>query len=304
MAASAGLTETILTFAAIVGIGAALRWFKLLGPKDAKSLNVVIIYVGLPAFVFNAVHGAAIGIEHLGVVGVSWAVFAGTLGCAWLVQRAFRMRSDRAGGFTLAASLGNTGYLGYPLTAALLGGSAVPYAVFSDVFGTVVALVAVGLPMAARMGRTNSARPNAIKELLTFPAVVALVVALALRSVVVPNPVSDGLGLLASLVAPMIMLSVGLSLRSGAVLSGAAAIAGVVAIKLLLAPALAMGLGGLWLEGEALRVAVLQAGMPSMMLTLVVGERYGLDTEFIAGALFVSTLLAAISLPLIQRIAF
>lgn len=302
--AAAGLTETILTFAAIVGIGAVLRWSKLLGPKDAKVLNVVIIYVGLPALVFNAVHGTALSAAHLGVVGVSWAVFLLSLGCAWLVQRASRMRRDRAGGFMLAASLGNTGYLGYPLTAALLGGAAVPYAVFSDVFGTVVALVTVGLPIAARMGTTNASRPSAVKELLTFPAVIALVAALALRSVIVPEPVSAGLGLLASLVAPMIMLSVGLSLRPGAVVSAAVAIAGVVVIKLLVAPALAVGVGSLVLEGEALRVAVLQAGMPSMMLTLVVGERYGLDTEFIAGALFVSTLLAAVTLPLVQRIMF
>lgn len=281
-----------------------MRWSKLLGPKDTKALNVVIVYVGLPAFIFNAVHGAAISVEHLAVVGVSWAVFTGTLACAWLVQRAFGMRRDRAGGFMLAASLGNTGYLGYPLTAALLGVSAVPYAVFSDVFGTVAALVVVGLPVAARMGRANRAQPNAIRELLTFPAVIALLAALAMRSVAVPDPVSDGLVLLASLVAPMIMLSVGLSLRPAAVLSGAAAIAGVVAIKLFVAPLIALGLGGLWLDGDALRVAVLQAGMPSMMLTLVVGERFGLDTEFIAGALFVTTVLAAVSVPLIQRVAY
>ncbi len=302
--ATAGLTETILTFSAIVGIGAVLRWSGLLAQSDAKALNAVIVYVGLPAFVFEAVHGTALSTAHVGVVGVAWVVFLVTLGCAWLVQRALKMRKERAGSFMLVASLGNTGYLGYPLTAALLGSAAVPYAVFSDVFGTVVALVTVGLPIAASMGRNGARRPSVIKELITFPAVIALVAALALRSVAVPDPVSDGLGLLASMVAPMIMLSVGLSLRPGVVLGAAGVIAVAVALRLLVAPALAWGVGSVVLDGTALRVAVLQAGMPSMMLTLVVAERYGLDTEFIAGALFVSTLAAAFTLPLVQHIAF
>jgi predicted permease len=51
-------------------------------------------------------------------------------------------------------------------------------------------------------------------------------------------------------------------------------------------------------------VAVLQAGMPSMMLTLVVGERFGLDTDFIASAIFVTTAASAVALPLVQLLAF
>jgi predicted permease len=56
--------------------------------------------------------------------------------------------------------------------------------------------------------------------------------------------------------------------------------------------------------GIPLRVAVLQAGMPSMMLTLVVGERFGLDTDFIASAIFVTTAASAVVLPLVQLLAF
>ena len=56
--------------------------------------------------------------------------------------------------------------------------------------------------------------------------------------------------------------------------------------------------------GPALRVAVLEAGMPSMMLALVAGERFGLDTDFIASAIFVTTAASAVALPLVQVLAF
>jgi len=299
-----GLAETILTFAAIVGIGGLLRFSGLLRPSDARPLNTVIIYVGLPAFVFRAVHGAELSASLLGVVAVSWLVFAVLLGFAFLAQRALRLSRVRAGGLMLTAALGNTGYIGYPLAAAVLGAAAVPVAVFSDVFGTVVALVLVGLPLAARFGEHTEGRPNAFRELVSFPAVIALALALVLRWLPMPDSVSAGLDVLARMVAPMIMLSVGLSLRPGSVLRSAVPLTVVVMLKLVIAPALALGVGSAFLLDLPLQVAVLQAGMPSMMLAFVVGQRFGLDTDFIAAAIFVTTVVSALTIPVMQAIAF
>jgi len=302
--AMGGLAETILTFAAIVGIGALLRATGLLAASDARPMNTVIIYVGLPAFVFQAVHGAELTASLIGVVALSWAVFAVVLAVAFVAQKTMRLPRPTAGGLMLVASLGNTGYLGYPLTAALLGAAAVPVAVFSDVFGTVFALVVVGLPIAARYGEHREGIPNTLKELVSFPAVIALAVAMVLRPIQMPEAVSAGLDLLASIVAPMIMLSVGLSLRPRSVLNGTLALSVAVVLKLVMAPLVALGVGSVFLADPALQVAVLEAGMPSMMLAFVVGERYGLDTDFIAAAIFVTTLVSALTIPLVQSIAF
>jgi predicted permease len=102
----------------------------------------------------------------------------------------------------------------------------------------------------------------------------------------------------------MIMLSVGLSLRPEAVLRVPGALGVVVVLKLVLAPVIALTVGSASLDAQLLRVAVLEAGMPSMMLTFVVGERFGLDTDLIAAAIFVTTVLSAITLPLMQVVAF
>jgi hypothetical protein len=106
------------------------------------------------------------------------------------------------------------------------------------------------------------------------------------------------------MVAPLIMLSVGLSLRPSSIVRSGVPLAVLAAVKLLAAPLLALGVGSLVLAGRPLQVAVLEAGMPSMMLTYVVGERFGLDTEFIASAIFVTTVLSAITVPLMQSVAF
>ena len=304
MSASA-VASTILTFTAIVGVGVLLRALGVLSASDAKPINAIIIYVGLPAFIFRAVHGAKLDAKLWGVVGVAWAVFAVTLGLGWLAARLLKLPPTVAGGFIIATALGNTGYIGYPVTQALLGPAKLPDAIFYDVFGTVGALVFVGLLVAQHYGDNEEARVNPLRELFTFPAVIALLVGLALRPVAVPELVGNGLELLANMVAPLIMLSVGMSLRVSTLGRAAVPLGVLGVLRLVVASALGWGVGMLVLgPGAPLQVAVLEAGMPSMMLTLVVGERFGLDTDFIASAIFVTTAASALTLPLVQFVAF
>jgi predicted permease len=299
------LVPTILTFIAIVCIGAVARSLGILRREDARGINAVIIYIGLPAFIFKAVHGAALRSDLLIVVGISWAVFAVMVGLAFGAARLLRLPRTVAGGFIIAVALGNTGYIGYPITQALFGVGALPEAIFYDVFGTVVALVVFGMLVAQRFGCNDEARVNPLKELATFPAMWALLLALVLRPLPIPDVVGNGLALLASMVAPLIMLSVGLSLEFSTLGRDAGAISVVSVLRLLVAPAIALVIGWVALgKGIPLSVTVLEAGMPTMMLTLVVGDRFGLDTDFIASAILVTTALAAVTLPLIQVLAF
>lgn len=299
------LATTIAGFAAIVALGALLRAGGVLSAEDSRPLNAVIIYVGLPAFIFEAVHSARLDVASIAVVGVAWIVFTVTAAVAWTAGWLLKLRPERAVALVLVAALGNTGYIGYPLTAAMFGPPAVPTAIFYDIFGTVFALVLVGMPLAAGVyrARGSSGRVNVIRELLTFPAVIALALALVLHGVAIPEAVRDWLALLGRMVAPLIMLSVGLSLRPKAIAHGWASVATASVVRLILAPVVAIGAASLLVDDPATaRVAVLEAGVPSMMLTLVIGERFGLDTDFIASAIFVTTVLSAVTVPAIQAL--
>jgi len=299
------LAATVLMFTALVGVGAVARISGILRTEDTKPINALIIYIGLPAFIFRAVQGATLRADLWAVVAVAWAVFAVMVGLSWLVARALKLPRATAGGFIIASALGNTGFIGYPITAALLGVRQLPEAIFYDVFGTVAALALVALLIAQRYGTNDEARVNPLRELVTFPAVIALALALLARPFAIPEMVNNGLGLLANMVAPLIMISVGLSLRLRTVGRSAVPLAALTALRLIVAPAVALGVGSLLLGGGApLHVVVLEAGMPAMMLTLVVGERFGLDTDFIASAIFVTTAASAIALPLVQLLAF
>ena len=298
------LIQTIAGFAAIVLVGAAMRGVGLVRREDGRAIKSLIIYLGLPALVFDSVHGARFSMGVLIAVGISWLVFLGGLALALVAGKLLGLRRRTAGGLALCAALGNTGYIGYPLASALLGPASVPIAVLYDVFGTVMQFVLVGFPVARRFGEGPRLTALGIaRELVTFPAFMAALAALALTPFSVPEAIRDWLDLFARMVAPLIMLSVGMSLQPRGLMSHAKGIVAVGTVRLIVAPLLAVLFASWWLPGtREAAVVTLEAGMPSMMLALVLGGRYGLDEEFIAAAIFVTTVASALTLPLMQAL--
>jgi predicted permease len=296
------LAQIIGGFVAIVAVGWALRRFGVLRREDARPINNLIIYVGLPAMIFQAVHPADLDLGLGLIAAIAWAVFIIVALLAWFSARSLKLGRTVAGGFIIAAALGNTGYIGYPVAQAFLGEQGLVREIFYDVFGTVAAFLFVGLLIAEKMGAAEGeAKVNPVIEALKFPAVLALFAALLLRPVTIPPLVGDGLDVLASMVVPLIMISVGLSLRPSTLHSYAVPLGLLAGLRLIVAPLIALGLGMLaFPEQDIVRLLVLASGMPAMMLTLVIGERFGLDTDFIAGAILVTTVASAVTLPLMQ----
>jgi predicted permease len=76
-----------------------------------------------------------------------------------------------------------------------------------------------------------------------------------------------------------------------------------VGVNRLLLPLVALALGRAVLGDPAgVRLVVLQAGMPTMMLSLVFGARFHLDVDLIASAALVTTAVAIVSIPLMQAL--
>ena len=285
---------------ALVALGTTLRVVGLLKTEDSGPINTILIYVGLPALIFTTVQPASVGADLVEIPFIAWGVTLVAVLIAWLLGRAFRLPAPTAGAFILCAAFGNTGYIGYPLATALLGDTGLVRAIFYDVFGTVAAVLTVGILVAGEMGE-HEGRINPLKEFLLFPPVIALLAALLLRSVAVPVLVSDWLVALSKLVVPLIMISVGLSLRPRSVRERLEIVGAAGAVKLLVVPLIAIAVGRLITpDSEVVSLLGLQAGMPSMMLSLVIGMRFKLDVDFIASAILVTTVASVLTVPLLQ----
>src|SRR5690606_12281112 len=137
---------------------------------------------------------------------------------------------------------------------------------------------------------------------LKVPALWAALLAVALNAggVAMPELLHGTLGHLSSGVVPLMLLSLGLSLRTDVLRSRrVGALLPIVLIQLFLMPLLVWGVASATgLEGEVLTAVVLEGAMPSMVLGIVICERYGLDTGLFAAAVTVTTLLSFFTLPL------
>jgi hypothetical protein len=283
-----------------VALGVVLRVTKLLSPEDARPLNTLLIYVALPALVFVTVKSAQVGWELAAIPVLAWALAIAGAVLAWGLSRWLGLAGATAGAFILTAAFGNTGYIGYPLASALLGDAGLLRAIFYDIFGNTAAVVTIGALVASRFG-DHDLKVNPLREIVTFPPFIALGLALVLRSVAVPVPVMDWLDVLGTLVVPLIMVSVGLSLKPAKLKEHLPAASLIAAVKLVVLPLLAWAAGSVLLRDDAsLRVLVLEAGVPTMMLTLVIGMRFKLDTDLIASAIVVTALASIVTVPLLQ----
>ncbi|MFA5866546.1 MAG: AEC family transporter [Actinomycetota bacterium] len=285
----------------IISIGWGLKRIGFLGPADVEVLNKIIIYVSLPALIFLAVQRADLSLSVAKFPLFAIVIMLLTLAVAFAAGRLLKLSPALKGAFLLVAAMGNTGYLGFPMTIGLYGQQNLIKSVFYD-FGTVALLFTLGIIIAGYYGDPER-KMNAAKEFVMFPSVLALAAGLLFNPVPLPDFLIKTLDYLGQATVPVIMLTVGLTLEGKKIGKYAAPLMAMLLLKLVLSPVfgyLAAAAGGL--SGTDLGIVVLEASMPAVMLSLVVGLRYKLDTEFTSLAILVSIIASLVTIPAVQAV--
>jgi predicted permease len=252
---------------AMLALGYAFQRLRALPDNAARTLNLVVLYVCLPAAVLRYAPRLHLEPALFGVAAVPWLLLLATLLVVGVVSRWLKLRDEERAVLLLTVALGNTSFLGYPLTRALIGEHALPYAVVYDQFGAFLILSTFGLWVLARYGGEH--RPSAKDMLLRvvkFPPLWALLLGFTVMPAEPPAWIAGGLQRLSEALLPLAMLTIGLSVRLTLPREELKPLAAGLALKLALMPALAVVLvPWLGLQGEMARVTVLESAMPSMV---------------------------------------
>jgi predicted permease len=283
----------------IIGIGWFMKRIKFLGPDDVGVLNKIIIYVSLPALIFLAVQRADLSLAVIKFPFFAIVIMLLSLAVAFAAGKILRLPPPLMGAFLLVAAFANTGYLGFPMTIGLFGEQNLVKSVFYD-FGTVALLFTVGIMLAGYYGDPEH-KMNIIKEFALFPSVLALAAGLCFNPIPLPEFLIKTLEYLGQATVPIIMLTVGLTLEGKRIGKYAAPLAAILAVKLLISPIFAYAtVAAAGLSGADMGVVVLEASMPAVMLSLVVGLKYKLDVEFTSLAILTSIVASLITIPAVQ----
>jgi len=298
--------DVFTQMAALIACGVAWRIWKPMGihaDTSRQSLIGLVYVLLLPALVLDVLWTSPLGMDS---IRISVSAASGVLVCmglAWLIYRyGFKQASKpTAGALILAAAFPNATYMGLPVLEQLLGPEARTIAIQYDLFAVTPILLSIGILMAAAYGDHNE-KASPFATLIKVPPLWAAIIAIALNlgGVPMPNWLDEWLGMLGIAVIPLMLISLGMSLQWSAWKRHTLPLLlPVIALQLgvmpLVATLIATNIG---LEGTTLTGVILEASLPSMVLGLVLCDRYGLHTGFYALAVTITTGICLITTPL------
>lgn len=267
-----------------------------------KVLTSLVYYLLLPALVLSVLWRAELGTSSVLIaLSAAFGIFAGLI-LSSLACRVCKLSSKEAGALILAAAFPNATYLGLPVLEATFGSWSRSVAIQYDLFACTPLLFTVGIWVAAKMGSQSSSKRASYLGLLRIPAIWAVFLAMLLNGLDVPIPalVENILGLLERGVVPLMLISLGLSLEwHSSRLKQLPSLVPTILLTLFVIPALVLAFATMiGLEGKVLSAVVLEAAMPSMVLGVVICDRFNLDVGLYATAVSITTVLSLLSLPL------
>ncbi|HEU4975335.1 MAG TPA: AEC family transporter [Baekduia sp.] len=237
--------------------------------------------------------GLLLGYAMVAITGVL-AHLAGT--------RLLRLPRPSVGALIAVVILANTGYLGIPLNAALLGHEALAPAIAWDTLISSVVLYTGGFAVGAAFGtRAGGSAAERVRAFFTRnPVLYAVIAGLVVPDVLAPQVLVDLAHASAFALLPVGFFILGVNLmgeEEGGTLRFppplTAPTATGMALRLVAAPAVMAGLSAAIVDVP--HAYLVQAAMPSGINSLIVAHLYGLDLRLTAGTIAWSTAVAVVA---------
>jgi len=254
----------------------------------------IIMYVAGPCLVFTSLSQLTLPLAQFWqMVG---AMIVVTLGVAAVSAVLIKLLGLSQRSFLPALTLGNTGNLGLPLCLFAFGQEGLGLAVAIYVTNSLVQFTFVPL---------LHTRVSLVRTLFSTPMLWGAVAGLAvlILDVHLPAWLANTVGALGDLLIPLMLMALGNTV-GGLKAHNLPRAFGLGAARLIISFLVAVGVSyALGLSGVAQGVLVLQGAMPAAVFSYLFAARYERDADDIAGIVLVSTLLGAVTLPLLVSYA-
>ncbi len=298
---SAAIHQILVIFIGILA-GFVCRKTKVLSEAGTGTLSNIVVKLILPFYLFSAILNTDTSVDS-GMVLLTVALSAGMFLLsgivALIVVPLLKPPQGDKGVYLFELMCGNVTYIGIPVCAAILGGSAAFYASLLNIpynlicFSLGIWLLAGKLPL----------------KKIVNPAFLAGVAAAVLYSLRVPVPkvILDGCSFIGQATSPCAMLVIGSVLGSvpiRQIFTEWRAIPYVILRLVGLAALVAFLLSFTDYDPVLKGVLILMAAMPAATNSTMLCTIYGGNRELSAKLIFLSTALSAVTIPLWAAIWF
>ncbi|MEF3274034.1 MAG: AEC family transporter [Chloroflexus sp.] len=301
------LIEVLLPIAVVATAGFALR--RAL-PLDLVTLNRVMIYGLSPALIFVALVRADLRDPNAGrmlffAVGVL-VLMALTV---WISALLLRLRGKEVTALLLTSMFMNSGNYGLPASRFAFGETGFTLGVFYFIMQSIMAqTLGVAVSAAGAASGTRHSWRQVLDRLLHMPQLYAIAGALALRGLGfdpdqatgIAHSLFTGVALLSEAALPVMLLILGVQLGVGVPIVQPTLVAFATAIRLIVSPILAFGLARLLgMDGVALGVGVMMAGMPTAVNTTILAIEFDTQPQLVVSTVVVSSCVSLVTLSIL-----
>lgn len=293
------LIQQILVMLAMMAVGVALVRLKALDDAGVKQLSTIAMYVATPAVI---VQSFAITYNAEQLVNALWMGLFYTI--ALVLSAAIGVvlcgKADRIGRF--AVILSNSGFVGIPIIAGLLGQEYVFYVTITMAVSTFFVWTYGVLLISGDKGQVSA------RKILTNPAVIALAIGLVLffAPVSLPGIVSQFLSGMANLNTGLAMIVLGANLGTSnlGLLASDRRLYKAIAVRLLVVPAVLVPVLMLMPASFEVRMVLfIVEACPAGALTSMFAQIFGGDYQYATGVVVGSTLLSMATMPIVLMLA-
>lgn len=285
--------NNLLPIFLIVGASSLFGRYTRISPRPLSQL---VFHLFSPSLLFtlltqNRLSGGEI--SRVMLFAVACVALVGAL--TWAFGASLRMERRVLAGVMLSTMFMNAGNFGMPVVLFAFGELALSYA---SLYFVTTAILAYTLgAVIASLGTVSLLK--AFANLLKVPSVYALALALLFLATgwTVPLPLERTFKLLGDASIPSMLVLLGLQLQTAAWSKNSLPMTLASGMRLLVSPLVAFLLIPLFgLSGPARQALILQAAMPTAVLTTVLATEFNAEPSFVSATVLVTTLLTPLTL--------
>ena len=292
---------TILSIVLMIALGFILKKIDFLGLKDVETLNNIVIYILMPCMVFSALYSADLSlIPSLGILPfiiLFSSLITGIV--SYIILKRFNLPDKKLWSILVAVMIANTAFMGYPINLGIYGHEGLLRAIFCDI-ATLVIFLILSFVLVLKFGGSTK---TAVKKIALFPSLWAIILGFLLNLAHIPiGPVfENSVNYLGNGAIPLIMLSLGISIDLSGLKRSKSYIIFTSIMKLAFFPMIAFFAASyLGLVDMQYNISIVEAAMPSGMLSLILAITYRLDFELTSDCILIDTVISLVTLPLIM----
>ncbi len=252
-------------------LGAYLfKKFRILSAKDSKIFINYILYFALPFISFRTSYSIGLKPEVFKIACVAWIGILTMIGIGYISGKLLKLKSADLRTWLLVVSFGNTAFLGYPYNFTFFGEEGLNFAILYDTLGSFIIVITIGLFIAT--GKIS------LKVIFSFPAFWTLILGFLLRGQELPYFVKDVINFIYPSILPVIIFAIGLIFEFHQIYYNLNKAILALILKIFVMSFITYFIARIiGISGLPLKVAVLQASMPTMIFSTVLALKYDLN---------------------------